>query len=181
MNRILLYLIPAFTFLAANPAVGQTFSDELAHVGIETEIDSTLFGRNLYSVLPHNVEVVQDASVQEALNKWIYANVSSDYNGFRVRIYLSSNQNAREESQRTLLRFNAMFPFVQAYRSYSSPNFKVSVGNCRTRVEAEQLLRLIKDSFPEAFIVRERFKYPTIGNPDLRQYDNTLDYSDFLE
>ena len=167
--------------LAANPAAGQSFSDELTHAGIEAEIDSSLFGRNLFSILPGNVEVVQDASVQEALNKWIYSNTTSDYNGFRVRIYLSSNQNAREESLRTLLSFNAMFPFVQAYRSYSTPNFKVSVGNCRTRVEAEQLLRLIKNSFPDAFIVRERFKYPSIGYPDLRQYDDTLEYSDFLE
>ena len=149
--------------LAANPVAGQSFSDNLSHAGLEVEVDSTLFGRDLFSILPVGVEVVQDASVREALSKWIYSNNSSNYNGFRIRIYLSSKQNARDESLRTMYQFNAMFPSVQAYRSYSSPNFKVTVGNFRTRVEAEQMLRQIKNTFPEAFIVRERFKYPSIG------------------
>ena len=58
--------------------------------------------------------------------------------------------------------------YIQAYRSYTSPNFKVSVGNFRTRVDAEILLREIQEEFPDAFIARERFKYPSMGAPDLR-------------
>ena len=60
-----------------------------------------------------------------------------------------------------------MYPGIQAYRSYASPNFKVTVGNFRTRLDAEALLRQIKGDFPDAFIVRERFKYPSIGSVDL--------------
>jgi len=47
----------------------------------------------------------------------------------------------------------------------------VTVGNFRTRLEAEALLQRIKGDFPDAFIVRERFKYPTIGRADTRPAD----------
>ena len=68
-------------------------------------------------------------------------------------------------------RFNTLYPHIQAYRSFASPNFKVTAGNFRTRLEAEALLQRIKGDFPDAFIVRERFKYPTIGRADTRPAD----------
>ena len=42
------------------------------------------------------------------------------------------------------------------------------MGNFRTRLEAEALLQRLKGDFPDAFIVRERFKYPSIGRADTR-------------
>ena len=75
---------------------------------------------------------------------------------------------AREESAAVIRRFNALYPHIQAYRSFASPNFKVTVGNFRTRLEAEALLQRLKGDFPDAFIVRERFKYPSIGRADTR-------------
>ena len=93
------------------------------------------------------------------------------YNGFRIRLYFASTRMAREESASVIRRFNELYPHIQAYRSFASPNFKVTVGNFRTRLEAEALLRKIKEDFPDAFIVRERFKYPTIGRSDTRPAD----------
>lgn len=157
--------------LAALPAAAQVPSisgDELVHAGIEVEVDSTLAGRDIFSVLPEDVVVVQSPQVREAMNDMVAANAASEFNGFRIRIYIGSNPNAREESLEALVRFNRQFPYIQAYRSYTTPNFKVSVGNFRTRVDAEILLNRIKDEFPDAFIARERFKYPTIGTPDMR-------------
>lgn len=161
----------AALFLAALPAAAQLPSvsgDDLVHAGIEVEVDSTLDGRDIFSVLPDDVVVVQPAQVRDALNARIAANDASTFNGFRIRIYIGSKPAAREESLEALMRFNRRYPHIQAYRSYSTPNFKVSVGNFRTRVDAEILLNEIKGEFPDAFIARERFKYPTIGAPDMR-------------
>lgn len=158
-------LSAAFSAAAQLPSVS---GDELVHAGIEAEIDSTLYGRDIFSVLPDDVVVQQPSEVRDALNASIAANEESSFNGFRIRIYISSSPSAREESLETLLRFNRRYPYIQAYRSYTSPNFKVSVGNFRTRVDAEILLREIQEEFPDAFIARERFKYPSMGAPDLR-------------
>lgn len=142
--------------------------DDLVHAGVEVEIDSTLYGKDIFSVLPDDIVVIQPSEVRDALNAQVEANDATDFNGFRIRIYLGSSPSAREESLDALVRFNERFPYIQAYRSYSTPNFKVSAGNFRTRVDAEILLNVIREEFPEAFIARERFKYPTIGTPDLR-------------
>ena len=113
----------------------------------------------------------QTPAVRAALNKQVAANADKQYNGFRIRLYFASTRTAREESSAVIRRFNALYPHIQAYRSFASPNFKVTVGNFRTRLEAEALLQRIKGDFPDAFIVRERFKYPTIGRADTRPAD----------
>ena len=159
-------LSTAFSAAAQLPSV---WGDELVHAGIEAEIDSTLYGRDIFSVLPDDVVVQQPSEVRDAFNANIEANEESRAStASAYASTISSSPSAREESLETLLRFNRRYPYIQAYRSYTTPNFKVSVGNFRTRVDAEILLREIQEEFPDAFIARERFKYPSMGAPDLR-------------
>ena len=151
---------------------GQSFeeegTDEIEHTGLETQVDSTLVGRDIFSALPEQIVVRQSPAIRSALNKQVNANAAKGYSGFRIRLYFASSRTAREESAAVIRRFNTMYPYIQAYRTYSSPNFKVTVGNFRTRLDAEAFLRCISGDFPDAFIVRERFKYPSIGRPDTR-------------
>ena len=139
---------------------------EIEHTGIEVQVDSTLLGRDIFSALPERVVVRQDPSVREALVRQVEANADKNYSGFRIRLYFASNRTAREESAAVIRRFDAMYPNVQAYRTYASPNFTVTVGNFRTRLDAEAFLRRLRPDFPDAFIVRERFKYPSVGRAD---------------
>jgi hypothetical protein len=147
--------------------------DELEHSGTEVQVDSTLVGRDIFSTLPERVVVRQPDAVRQALTRQVAGNAGKMYSGFRIRLYFASSRSAREESAAVLRRFSAMYPGIQAYRSYASPNFKVSVGNFRSRLDAEALLRQIKPDFPDAFIVRERFKYPSIGQAGLRMAETT--------
>ena len=151
--------------------IEEEIPSEIEHAGEEVQVDSTLLGRDIFSALPEQVVVRQTPAVRAALNKQVAANADKQYNGFRIRLYFASTRTAREESSAVIRRFNALYPHIQAYRSFASPNFKVTVGNFRTRLEAEALLQRIKGDFPDAFIVRERFKYPTIGRADTRPAD----------
>ena len=151
--------------------IEEEIPSEIEHAGEEVQVDSTLLGRDIFSALPERVVVRQSPAVRAALNKQVAANAGKQYNGFRIRLYFASTRTARDESAAVIRRFNALYPHIQAYRSFASPNFKVTAGNFRTRLEAEALLQRIKGEFPDAFIVRERFKYPTIGRPDTRPAD----------
>ena len=144
----------------------------LSEMGTEVQIDSSLYGRDIFSVLPQDMIVIQGQEVRTALNNQVIRNEGRSFSGFRIRIFIDSKREAREASLNMLKRFNQRYPKVPAYRTYAAPNFKVSVGNFRNRVEAEAFLKLIKDEFTEAFIVRERFKYPSIGSPDLSSEAN---------
>lgn len=148
--------------------IEEEIPSEIEYAGEEVQVDSTLLGRDIFSALPERVVVRQSPAVRAALNKQVAANAGKQYNGFRIRLYFASTRTARDESAAVIRRFNALYPHIQAYRSFASPNFKVTAGNFRTRLEAEALLQRIKGDFPDAFIVRERFKYPTIGRADTR-------------
>lgn len=167
MKRIILVtatFLLAATILSAQDTDVQ--SSNLEHIGSETQVDSSLLGLDIFDDLPSGIKVSQTDAVKRAVEKRIISNSSKLYSGYRIRIFFDSRRSARDESYAVMSRFNGMFPHIQAYRTYSSPNFKVTVGNFRTRVEAESLLEKLKYDFPEAFIVREKFKYPSIGDPD---------------
>ena len=174
-NNLLLRIFCALLLCCAGPALfAQNFEEEegtgeIEHAGEEVQLDSTLLGRDIFSALPEQVVVRQTPAVRAALSRQVAANERRNFNGFRIRLYFASSRTAREESAAVIRRFNALYPNIQAYRTFSSPNFKVTAGNFRTRLEAEALLRRIKGDFPDAFIVRERFKYPSIGRADTQK------------
>ena len=163
---LLMLCVPALALRGQN--FEEEGTDEIEHTGLETQVDSTLIGRDIFSALPEQIVVRQSPAIRSALNKQVNANAEKGYSGFRIRLYFASSRTAREESAAVIRRFNTMYPYIQAYRTYASPNFKVTVGNFRTRLDAEAFLRRISGDFPDAFIVRERFKYPSIGRPDTR-------------
>ena len=165
---LVLLALPGPVLLAQNLEEG---TGEIEHTGTEVQVDSALLGRDIFSALPEQVVVRQTSAVRSALNRQVTANAGKTMNGFRIRLFFASNRTARDESSSVIRRFNEMYPHVQAYRTYASPNFKVTVGNFRTRLEAEAFLRRIKGDFPDAFIVRERFKYPSVGGADLTPAD----------
>lgn len=162
-----LLLSAGFPLLAQNPVEEAGETGEIEHAGTEVQVDSALLGRDIFSALPEQVVVRQSAEVRTALNRQVAANADKTISGYRIRIYNASSPRAREESASVIRRFNDRFPYVEADRTYASPFFRVTAGNFRTRLEAEAFLQQVKSDFPDAFIARDRFKYPTLGTPGI--------------
>lgn len=155
---LILLLIPAFVSMAQTETV-----DTLAYRQ-EAVVDSTLVGKNILTILEDRnggeVSLHQSANVQKAFSSQLASNSSRKVSGYRVRIYSDNKQNSRGASEAALNRFKGMYPGLTAYRTYTNPFFKVTVGDFRTKSEALALLRQIKGSFPTAFIVAETINYP---------------------
>lgn len=124
--------------------------------------DSTLVGKNIFGVLPDNVNVRQSQQIANSMSSHVASNKSRTISGYRVRIFFDNKQNARTESEATLKKFKGLYPDVMAYRIYANPYFKVTVGDFRTKSEAMALLSRIKGSFPSAFVVKENIEYPVV-------------------
>ncbi|MEP7170137.1 MAG: SPOR domain-containing protein [Bacteroidota bacterium] len=77
--------------------------------------------------------------------------------GYRVQIYYGS-QRAKATEIRTEVLKN--FPQVPAYLIYQQPNFKLRLGDFKTRMEAMKLLDEIKREYAQAFIVKDEVKLP---------------------
>lgn len=124
--------------------------------------DSTLVGKNIFNVLPDNVNVRQSQQIANSMKSHVASNGSRTISGYRVRIFFDNKQNARTESEAVLKRFNGLYPDVMAYRIYANPYFKVTVGDFRTKSEAMALLARIKGAFPSAFVVKENIEFPVV-------------------
>jgi hypothetical protein len=77
--------------------------------------------------------------------------------GYRIQIYFG---NDRIKAQEMRTEFIKLIPDEAAYLIYQQPNFKVRVGDFRTRLEAAGFLKQINSSFPNAFIVPDEVKLP---------------------
>lgn len=78
-----------------------------------------------------------------------------EYDGYRIKIHFGIDKNASKD---VLQKFKAKFPDILAYEDYKQPNFVVTVGNYRSRVEAFEALKKIQPEFPNAFLVKSKIK-----------------------
>lgn len=155
---IIAVLLLAFTAVAQELEI----TEEMA-VNNEVQIDSSLNGMNIWQTLPDNVTINESSKVRNAVNIQVENNARKQFTGFRIRIYFDNAQNAREQSLAIMRKFREAHPELPAFRTYDAPNFKVTVGNFRNRSDAEAALTQLQLEYPSAFIVREKFKYPSIG------------------
>ncbi len=109
------------------------------------------------------VNIVQDPRVDLLLERHVEANAAFDgLTGYRIQIYFDSGSNARNRANNERRKFMNLFPATKAYVMFDAPNFKVRVGNFRTRLEAERWLREIQKHFDMAYVVPSKIELPTL-------------------
>ena len=123
-------------------------------------MDSTLVGRNILSVLGPGAEVNQSPAVQQALADYVKANGKKPVTGYRIRVFYDNSPQARVRSESIEQYIRRQFPEVGVYRSFVSPNYKVTVGDFRTKEEALRIYNALKGTYPTAFIIKENINYP---------------------
>ena len=160
MRRFLVLIFTMALSLGLSIGAG---AQESGVTSLAPAVDSTLLGKSIFNLLP-NVTVHQSEAILASMNRQISSNSSRRLSGYRVRIFNDNKQNARGASEAAMGRFNGMYPGIAAYRTYSNPFFKVTVGDFRTKSEAMRLLQQVKGSFPSAFIVKETINYPPVGS-----------------
>lgn len=168
MKRILSILILALSLgsaLRAQTPVPEGFVlvDSLVFTPLSA-VDSTLKGETIWTAMPGSVRILQTSETRSAVATQIDRNSRKTVSGYRIRIFFDNKQNSRSASEAALARFKSLHPGTAAYRTFSNPFFKVTVGDYRTRSEALAALQYIKPDFPSAFIVKEKFRYPAINN-----------------
>ncbi|MBI3510380.1 MAG: SPOR domain-containing protein [Bacteroidetes bacterium] len=92
-----------------------------------------------------------DPKSKVVVDKQIEINSKSKEKGYRVQIYFGADKaKANEEKAKFLGQYDKD---IHAYEIYEAPNFKIRVGDFRTKLEAYAFLKKIKNEFPSAFIV----------------------------
>lgn len=80
--------------------------------------------------------------------------------GYRVMIYFDQDKTKSEQQK---AHFISMYDEHPAYVDYVAPNYRVRVGNFRTKLEAEKLKQEILVLFPKAIVVADKIQLPPIN------------------
>ena len=117
------------------------------------------------------VEVVKDPLIDTLiarrpyLNKTVSAGTSGEETtfGYRVQIFFGSNRQAAYNAQ---AKFMDQYPEYRTYITYTEPNFKVQVGDFRTRLEAVKLQNEIRSGYSSLFIIAGKINPPKSDTPN---------------
>lgn len=80
---------------------------------------------------------------------------NGECDGYRVKIHFSADKTRAKEVQ---AKFSSKYNDVPTYEDYQQPNFVINVGDFKTKLEAFELLKKIKEDYPYAFIVKSKIR-----------------------
>ena len=74
--------------------------------------------------------------------------------GYVIQVYSGSS---REEANQARYRMSEFFPELEPKVSYRQPNFRVKAGKFTNRLKANRIHQQVKDEFPRALLLPEKF------------------------
>ena len=79
--------------------------------------------------------------------------------GYRIQIYFGTDRVRAQEIRAEFMRY---FPETGAYLVYQAPNFKVRVGDFKSRLEAQGFLNSLHDRYTPAFVIPDEIRLPNL-------------------
>ena len=80
---------------------------------------------------------------------------NGESDGYRVKIHFSADRTKAEEVK---AKFDNKHSDLSTVIDYQQPNFVVVVGDYKTKLEAYELLKKLKEDYPYAFIVKSKIR-----------------------
>jgi len=121
-----------------------------------------LFAQNYVTQTNNDSSVIitKDARVDELIKKQREINLQKQtIPGYRIQIYFGVS---RQRASELKAEFSGKHPEMNSYLSYQQPNFKVRVGDFRTRLEAQKFLKDIQGLYATSFIVLDDIRLPLL-------------------
>ncbi|MGM9746847.1 MAG: SPOR domain-containing protein [Paludibacteraceae bacterium] len=108
-----------------------------------------------------NVVVYQDSIMRAALEAQQVRGTETTIRGFRVQLFSSNNaRTARDAAFKVEKTIREKLPHMAVYVTYTSPFWRVRVGNCTTHDEAQRLRQYLIEQLPglatETYIVPDQ-------------------------
>jgi hypothetical protein len=103
------------------------------------------------------ITVVQDARIDALLSKKVEVNKKTDGKsaGYRVQIHFGGDSQVAKKIKADFINAHNDVP---AYYIYEQPNFKIRVGDFKTKLDAQRFLKQIKEEFPASFVVEDKIE-----------------------
>ncbi len=145
MKQFIFWII---IFLFSSNAFAQTSRLELEQTG--------LFGTS-YSGNQAKVYINADTKLFQIIKQEKQQSKGkTQIRGWRIRVYMGSGRNARDEANNAKMKIRNYFPDIEPYMVHHSPYFQVVAGDFRSRIEAEAYRKKMLDKFPDCYVVESK-------------------------
>ena len=159
-NPITAFIVSAFTLCQVN---AQTSADEpliITHI-TASGVNTVTMPPQLLKLLQYNLE--QDP-VEAEEDEASSAQRGDSRVGSRGQLFSDTNQRTAKNEARSKSRsIGTRFPQYRTYVSYTSPYWRLRVGDFRTRQEAAAAAEELREAFPsyskEIRVVRDRVNF----------------------
>jgi len=141
LEQKILFIFLVFTVLSIS-----SFSQQ------QNEIFSSIKKREINH---GTVNITQPVDVEDLMNLYIISNKKkSGVEGYRIQINFFTGNNARQDAYNVRTKVMKDFPNETVSLEYDEPYWKVRIGYYRNKHEAIPLMRRLKGSYPNSFIVK---------------------------
>ncbi|MEI7727236.1 MAG: SPOR domain-containing protein [Bacteroidota bacterium] len=121
---------------------------------------NTVFAQD-QDVTDGKTEIIQDSRVDLLVNKHIQINQTlNTMDGFRIQVFSESGNNSKTKAQSVQSDFQSRFPDIGVYLTFKSPNYRVRIGDFRTKLDVQRFLMALTGDYPNAFIVADQINLP---------------------
>ncbi len=97
-----------------------------------------------------DIRVESSARIKELVaQKTEYSKGKNSYPGYKIQIYYGSEKECYEIQD----EFRTLFPDIPTSIVFSTPQWKLQVGEYRTRLEADRSIAGIKEEYPAAIVL----------------------------
>lgn len=108
------------------------------------------------------VKVFKDSRIEE-VSEFVGRNRESMtgtlIDGYRLQIFFDPSKSIAEQQKASFMNLYAQH---KAYMDYIAPNYRVRVGNFRTKIEAEKLKEEIIGIYPTSIVIKDKIELPEL-------------------
>jgi hypothetical protein len=98
-----------------------------------------------------NSNVIQDPKIEQLIKEKRKINLGLSSNEtYKIQIFYGNS----EDSKKKLQEFKRDFKDLDGTLIFNSPNYKVWIGNFKSRIEVERLFLEVKKKYPAALIIK---------------------------
>ena len=110
-----------------------------------------------------NIQLIQDEKVDLLMTRHIQINqIRKGIDGYRIQLFFDSGTNSKIKARSVYDNFLIKYANVGAYLTFKAPNYKVRVGDFRTKLDAQRFLNEIIADYPNAWIIEDQINLPKV-------------------
>lgn len=159
MKQFTLFLSLLSGFLIFGQDESLTFSSKITTQKTDTTLQVLDFNTpNKGSVVIYKDQRVENITAFVGRQKESVEGTRID--GYRIQIFFAESRTIAQSQKASFL---SAYSEHKAYIDYLAPNYRVRVGNFRTRLQAENLKQKLISVYPTCIVLKDKIELPVIS------------------